>query len=253
LAAHLQSVWRSVGPFTIHARRSVLPIEGEPVILVHGLGVSSLYMVPTAQRLAPFHRVYAPDLPGFGHSSKPRRALDIPALAGVLADWLDVMRLERVAMVGNSLGCQVIAEFGLHHPDRLARAVLQGPTIDDTARTLRQQVGRFVRDLPREKAPEYLLNSFDYWRCGIRRGLETMNFALQDRIENKMPHLRMPVLIVRGRRDPIVRQPWADRLAFLSPDGYLTTVKGAHTPNFSEPDAFVDAIQPFLSSRSSRI
>ncbi len=49
--------------------------EGRPaVILVHGLVVSSRYMVPTLRQLAPHYRVYAPDLPGFGKSTNPSRS-----------------------------------------------------------------------------------------------------------------------------------------------------------------------------------
>jgi pimeloyl-ACP methyl ester carboxylesterase len=61
---------------------------GLPVVLVHGLMISSLYMVPTARCLAPHVPVYAPDLPGFGLSGKPRRVLSVPAavLAGPTMD-----------------------------------------------------------------------------------------------------------------------------------------------------------------------
>src|SRR5215217_647908 len=44
-----------------------------PVVLVHGLGLSSRYLAPLGRRLAALgHRVLAPDLPGFGRSPKPR-------------------------------------------------------------------------------------------------------------------------------------------------------------------------------------
>jgi 2-hydroxy-6-oxonona-2,4-dienedioate hydrolase len=52
-----------------------------PVVLVRGLVVSSHYMVPTLKRLAAYHLVYAPDLPGFGESEKPRRVLDVTRLS----------------------------------------------------------------------------------------------------------------------------------------------------------------------------
>jgi 2-hydroxy-6-oxonona-2,4-dienedioate hydrolase len=50
------------------------------VVLVHGLVVSSHYMVPTLKKLAAYHRVYAPDLPDFCESEKPRRVLDVTGL-----------------------------------------------------------------------------------------------------------------------------------------------------------------------------
>lgn len=55
------------------------------VILVHGLIISSLYMLPTLRRLARFVRVYAPDLPGYGRSSKLRHAPTVSELADFLA------------------------------------------------------------------------------------------------------------------------------------------------------------------------
>jgi 2-hydroxy-6-oxonona-2,4-dienedioate hydrolase len=56
----------------MHARISERGV-GPPVVLVHGLVVSSRYMVPLAEVLARWFDVYAPDLAGFGRSEKPSR------------------------------------------------------------------------------------------------------------------------------------------------------------------------------------
>ena len=203
-------------------------------------------MVPTAVRLARDYRVLALDLPGFGHSSKPPHALPLPALADVLAGWMSQMAIDRAVLVGNSFGCQVIAEFGLRHPDRLERAVLQGPTMDRYARTAVREFARFALDLPRERVPEYFLNAYDYWRTGLHRGWETFQIALKDRIEDKLPRLEMPVLLVRGQHDPIVSQRWVKELTATIPNGRLIITRGAHTPNFSEPDAFAGVVRSFV-------
>jgi 2-hydroxy-6-oxonona-2,4-dienedioate hydrolase len=57
----------------MHARTSEdpAPEENPMVVLVHGLVVSSRYMVPAAELLAADYRVYAPDLPGFGSGCGP--------------------------------------------------------------------------------------------------------------------------------------------------------------------------------------
>jgi 2-hydroxy-6-oxonona-2,4-dienedioate hydrolase len=248
LPAELTRVWTKVGAYTIFSRHSpdAATSTRPAVVLVHGLGTSSLYMVPTAVRLAEDFHVYALDLPGFGHSSKPSHALAVPALADVLAAWMAAIGLERVPMVGNSFGCQVIAEFGLRYADRLDRAVLQGPTIDGHARTAIRQFSRFLLDLPRERVPEYFINAHDYWRTGLHRGWETFQIALKDRIERKVSRLAMPVLLVRGQHDPIVSQRWVKDLTALLPNGRSVVTRGAHTPNFSEPDAFTDVVRAFL-------
>jgi len=73
-----------------------------------------------------------------------------------------------------------------------------------------------------------------------------MQIALADRIEEKLPRLPIPVLIVRGAHDPIVSQRWVEDLTSLLPNGRLIITQGAHTPNFREPDSFVSVIRPFL-------
>src|SRR3982751_3131372 len=106
------------------------------VILVHGMVISSRYMVPTAERLAPLCDVYAVDLPGYGKSAKPARVLSLAELADALAAWMKAAGLEKAHLVGNSFGCQIIVEFALRHPARVNRIVLQGPTVDPEARSL---------------------------------------------------------------------------------------------------------------------
>src|SRR5215211_1650901 len=85
----LHSRWVRVEGLPIHARVSVDPAPSDslPVVLVHGIGVASRFMVPIAELLAPYHRVYAPDLPGFGKSEKPTHALSVVELTDALAEW----------------------------------------------------------------------------------------------------------------------------------------------------------------------
>lgn len=66
------SRWARVDGLWMHYRTAgEVAIATRPaVVLVHGLVVSSRYMVPTLKRLARDYRVYAPDLPGFGESEK---------------------------------------------------------------------------------------------------------------------------------------------------------------------------------------
>jgi pimeloyl-ACP methyl ester carboxylesterase len=117
-------------------RRSVdaLSCCRRPVVLIHGLGLSGRYMLPVAERLARHVPVYLPDLPGFGDSAKPDRALDVPALADALAGWIEAMALAPVALLGNSFGCQIIADLAARHPVLVERAVLEERTSDEPFR-----------------------------------------------------------------------------------------------------------------------
>ena len=201
----------------------------------------------TAERLAPLCSVYAPDLPGYGRSAKPERTLSLAELADALARWMSAADLERAHLVGNSFGCQVIAEFALRHPTRVDRLVLQGPTIDPAARSFRRQLARIARNSAREPKSLGFISAADYWRAGLSRVRATIRMALADRIEEKLPRIAAPALVVRGTRDPLVSHEWAARAAALLPRGELLELADLpHTINYSAPDAFVEAITPFL-------
>ncbi len=111
----LKSIRMKVNGMSIYIRfseNSVSP-TASTVVLVHGLSVSSRYMVPTAIRLARDYHVYLPDLPGFGKSAKPSHILTVAELADALADWMQMMELPPAVLLGNSLGCQIIVNFAL--------------------------------------------------------------------------------------------------------------------------------------------
>ena len=250
----LESQWFVVDGRRLHVRVSVesVPADALAVVLVHGLGVASTYMVPTAVRLACEYRVYAPDLPGFGHSDKPPRALDIPELADALVAWMDTAGLERVALVGNSLGCQISVAAAIRYQARVERLVLQGPTMDRHARTLRQQLGRGLLDVLREHPSQPLVQARDYAKFGLRRSLRMFRFAVRDRLEDKLLLVQQPALVVRGERDPIVSQRWAEDVTQLLPSGRLVVIPGApHTLNYSTPHALVRVLRPFLDGAGS--
>jgi 2-hydroxy-6-oxonona-2,4-dienedioate hydrolase len=221
--------------------------DGPPVVLVHGQIISSRYMVPTAERLASQFRVLAPDLPGFGHSDKPRRILCVPELAEALGAWMNAIGLRRAALVGNSLGCQIAVDLAVRRPELVEALVLCGPTIDRHARTASAQVIRWLRDWPGERGSLALAHLRDFAHAGFRRSLGTFRCTLADRIEDKLPLVQARTLVVRGSRDTIVPQAWAEEVTSLLPEGRLKVIRDApHCPNYSTPGPFADIVASFL-------
>jgi pimeloyl-ACP methyl ester carboxylesterase len=87
----------------------------------------------------------------------------------------------------------------------------------------------------------------DYARAGLKRVIHTIKIALNDRIEDKLPHIFAPTLVIRGEHDAIVPQQWAEDVCRLLPHGQLTVVpRTAHTMNYTSPVVLVAAIRPFL-------
>jgi 2-hydroxy-6-oxonona-2,4-dienedioate hydrolase len=162
---------------------------------------------------------------------------------------MDAMRFPSAQLVANSFGCQVLAEFALRHAQRVDRLVFQGPTVDPNARTLGKQLVRLLRNSPSEAGGLGWITVVDYAKAGIRRIRATVRMAIEDRIEDKLPRIAAPTLVVRGGNDPLVPQEWADEVVRRLPRGKLRVLPGlGHTINYSAPREFVSAMRPFLSA-----
>ena len=245
----LTSRWTDAAGYRWHARVATEhpPAGAPPVVLVHGLGVSSRYMIPTARRLARFFPTSAPDLPGFGRSGRPKPALRLPELTDGLVAWLDASGLDRPVLLANSLGCQVVVDLAVRYPARLSCAILVGPTGDPEAGLL-GMVGRLLADVPREPLSALPLQAFDYLTAGPLRDLRTAREMVRDPFVAKLPFVPHPVLVVRGERDPIAPQGWAAEVANRLPAGELAVVAGAaHIVNYSHPAALVALVRAFLA------
>ena len=245
----LEDLWARIDAGAIYARAGVRAAspDAPAVVLVHGIGVTRRYLEPTAEALAPRFRVYAPDLPGWGRSDRPPRTLTIPELADALAAWLDVVGIEAPALVANSMGCQIVVDLAARMRERASRLVLVGPTVDPRARTMRRQAARLALDSLREPPSLLPLIAVDYLRFGPRRFLATSRHALRDAVEQKLPLVEAPALVVRGTRDAIVSQEWAEEAARLLPRGELATVPGrAHAVNYNAPLALATLVREFL-------
>jgi len=159
---------------------------------------------------------------------------------------MDSLKMPAAHLVGNSFGCQVIAEFAVRHPDRVRCLVLQAPTVDASARTFSQQLRRLIQNSGRSRALGWM-SLQDYYLAGIPRARASIHIALTDRIEDKLPHIQAPTLVVRGSNDPVVPQAWAERVTLLLPHGRLCVIPGVrHTINFSHPRHLVRVMRPFL-------
>jgi pimeloyl-ACP methyl ester carboxylesterase len=98
---------------------------GDPIVAVPGLGGTKVSFLPTVAALADEFRVISLDLPGFGDSDKPLgAAYDAAYFARAVVALLDALELQRVHLVGNSMGGRVALEVGLRHPERVRRLVL---------------------------------------------------------------------------------------------------------------------------------
>ena len=118
----MASDWLQLGSLRVHHTHGG---RGSPVLFIHGLG-SSGYMEwrfnleATADR----HRVFAPDLPGFGRSEKPRARYGIPYFTRFIERYMEERGLRSAAVVGASLGGRIALELALESPRLVSKLVL---------------------------------------------------------------------------------------------------------------------------------
>jgi 2-hydroxy-6-oxonona-2,4-dienedioate hydrolase len=179
----------SVNGLRMHSLVSIDPVSADvpAVVLVHGSGLSGRYMIPTARELTTDFRVYVPELPGFGDSGKPQEVLKITELADWLADWMAAIGPSRGSLLGNSFGCQVIADLAARYPDRVEHAVLQGPTTPPDERSWFWQFIRWRQNQRYNPSSLGDVTNDDHKKCGFRRMYWSFQQQLTDRIEDKAP------------------------------------------------------------------
>lgn len=111
---------------TIHGYRRAFRIAGEgpALLLLHGIGDNSATWYEVIPHLAKNHRVIAPDLLGHGRSDKPRADYSVAAYANGMRDLLTALGIDRVTVVGHSLGGGVAMQFAYQYPQMVERLIL---------------------------------------------------------------------------------------------------------------------------------
>jgi len=191
---------------------------------LHGLGVSPRYFGPLIRVLERDCGVTAPHLP---------QGESVERLAELAATELR----ERSVVFANSLGCQVAVELALLRPKLVERLVLVSPTADPSAPTLRAHFVRLVQDVVREPLRLDWIVATDYFRNGPLRTIRGARRMLEHPVTERLPLVRVPAVVIRGERDPIVPQRWAEEVVGLLPDARLEVIRGAaHCAHYTHPE-----------------
>ncbi|MGB3483938.1 MAG: alpha/beta hydrolase [Mycobacterium sp.] len=113
---------------TIHGYRRAFRIAGSgpALLLIHGIGDNSTTWSTVQSKLAQRFTVIAPDLLGHGQSDKPRADYSVAAYANGMRDLLGVLDIEKVTVVGHSLGGGVAMQFAYQFPQLVDRLILVG-------------------------------------------------------------------------------------------------------------------------------
>jgi pimeloyl-ACP methyl ester carboxylesterase len=267
--------------------------DGPPLVLVHGSGMSASTWAPLMPHLGN-HRLIAFDLPGFGLSDPfdyGGRSLRSHAVAQ-LTSLLDAFDLERVPVVGTSLGAMWALCLALDAPDRVAAvatlgvpavalpgmrgdpffAALSTPVLRQLAARMRSpNVATTRRSLAHgvigpnavQRAPD---GFFEVVHEGMRQpGFRTAmltHIALAMRLgrarrENllsdfELRQLSVPVLMIWGDEDPYGGPEIGRRACSLIRDARLEVIPGRHAPFLDDPERCGALISDLVGSSALR-
>lgn len=246
---------------------------GPPLLLLHGWCFSSLVFAEALAAFSSDYRVLAPDLPGHG-ASDPAAAEGFAALAADLREWLAALSLDRIRLLGWSMGGQVALELAAAlSPEQVERLLLVAATprfcaADDWPHGLPE--GQ-VRALKRQLRRDYLAALKDF-RERMLAG-EDLPAARRERIAAliapppasadalaalavlrredqrcRLAALDCPTLVQHGELDTITLPGAARTLAEEIPGARLELVPGiAHAPFLSRPDEVFAQWRTFLA------
>jgi abhydrolase domain-containing protein 6 len=246
--------------------------KGETVVLLHGFGADKDRWTAFAKYLKDYHLII-PDVPGFGESSQVLTdSYDVESQVGRIDRFVEVLKLDKFHLAGNSLGGGYTATYGAKHPKKVLTLALLDP-----AGAPSQNKSEFVMHW--EKGNNLLLasNTEDYNKLmalvfvkkpSLPASFNKIIFAdwiahveFNKKIWNDwQPHLfslapvlpliQAPVLIIWGDQDKITD---IGGVAFLEKNlkKYKTIIMKdtGHVPMMEKPEETAKAYMSFLKEK----
>jgi 2-hydroxy-6-oxonona-2,4-dienedioate hydrolase len=223
--------------------------RGAPLVLVHGLGLSSRFWHQSYGPLAAAgYRVLAPDLPGFGATPGPATGLSVRQTAEWLLAFADRAGGGRAAWLGQSIAAQAVVELAARRPEAAAALVLASPTGAPHRLRVARQAAALARDAVKE--PWQLITTVAREYAGLSPAAYIGTWVKAQRHQPlaRAARVRCPALIVVGRADPVVPDAFVAALERALPRGRTAVVDdAAHGVVYDRPDALHRAVLPFLA------
>ena len=249
---------------------------GPPLLLLHGFTGSTETWTPLAPRLTGGHRVIAVDLPGHGLSSAPsdsgRYALD--RFADDLVRVLDDLSIDRVALLGYSMGGRAGLRFALAHGDRLAALILESTSPGIPNPQLRHErilADQMLADAIERDGIEAFVDRWErlpLWESedklpgSVRLRLRTQRLAntaiglanslrgagagVDMSVLDRLGEIQAPVLVVAGALDSRYVELGQTMVSSI-PNARMVVVPGSgHAVHLEQPEALTDSVVSFL-------
>jgi len=233
---------------------------GAPLLFLHGASGAGSWL-PCMASLAQTFDVIVPEHPGFGDSDTPDWLDTVHDLAYFYLDFLEKLDLDRVHLVGVSLGGWIAAELAIRDTYRLASLTLMdaaglhvpGVTrIDPFLRSDEQRIRDFFHDQAKADTMIARVLTPELEDTAAKNRVATARLAWQPR--NFDPHLHkwlhridVPTLLIWGANDKLFPVDYAQAWQRLIPGAKTVIIpECGHVPHIEQPAAFVSALAGFI-------
>lgn len=227
--------------------RSTIEVgEGPPILLLHGLAASARWWTRVVPTLSETHRVHAIDLPSFGESGRGVR-FHLDRVPDQLIALMDAEGIERASIVGHSMGGLIAARMAADHPDRVDRLVLVDAGFLPLDPSWLHKVTGPIGALRFTRPPLARLLMEDLMRVGGVRLIEATVQLLRTDWVDSLSRIRAPTLVVWGEGDTICPIVIGHGIVGRVPGARMVVIPDCgHNPMWERPEAFLDAVVPFL-------
>ncbi len=250
-------------PHQLHVEDTGKP-DGPPVLFLHGFMSSNLQWEPNRHRLGQELRLLLAEQPGHGLSPGPDDAAAYRA--DQVLDQLDQVRsdrgIDRLWLVGQSLGGAMLIRYALRHPDRVAGLVFTNSrAVFGLAG--KQADGKGGSGLPPQPTRD-LIRAMPYHPSNARRIPADLKARMVE-VADAMPlavfrhfrtggpwqstddlhRLKVPTLLINGRFEKVF-QPCVDQATAAIDDLQVINLDGGHSVNIDQPAAFDQAVLDFV-------
>lgn len=265
---------RDFGPFVVDIWEARTPTAAPPILLIHGWGNSGAYWARTAEKLSATTQVIVPDLPGTGRSMPVVGALNLYEQVSTLVWLLDELGLEKVYVVGHSMGSAMsilLTDARPHLVDRLVlismcfftdesqkqiHKTVMGITylamhfrpswLVDVPLVARLAASRYFYKLPND--PDLLRQGLlDYLHLDRETAIISAEDARDDTIPEAGARLQAPTLLIACRQDSVMPMSNVNYTASVIPNCRVQWIEECgHMPMIEKPDEFMAILQEFL-------
>ena len=236
--------------------------EGYPVLFLHGGGGFDRRQ-EFVELLSRQHRLLAPSHPGFGNSGLPDWLDSVDDIAHLYLELLDRLNLDRLDVVGCSIGGWIAAEMATKTPQRIRRLVMVAPVgiktgpsdqldIPDIFAIPEAELAKLLYHDPARMQVDRTKMS-DAELSVMFRNRETLALLTWEpwmhnpKLKRRLHRIAAPALFLRGESDGLVSQPYLEAYAGLLPNARTRTIAAAgHVPQLEQPAAFAAAVLEFL-------